>query len=303
MILGAEDKIVMTADNSLTLWPWSNVVYRNLTHIPVLIQNAQNPNIEQLMQNKPDVVFFWTIPPDVIQKMRDAGIAVAPVAMHTKFNDTPRELQVYADVLGPYAQAKSAEYAQYFDEKLQMVVARTGSIPQEQRPTVYFAVRKPLSTTGKEESDISDMISLAGGRSVTADLSGPWGFDISMEQLLQWNPNYIIIDHCGASNLGSKPADQTLAEMANDTRFNQLKAMKNQQVYISPTGVFFWDAGSQQILQLMWLAKILHPDKFEDLDMQKEVKEFYSKFYHYNLTDDEADRILKLLPPAQTVGK
>ena len=76
----------------------------------------------------------------------------------------------------PDAQAKSAEYSQYFDEKVAMVLSRTASIPQEQRPTVYFAVRTPLSTTGKEESDISDMISLAGGRSVTADLSGTVGF-------------------------------------------------------------------------------------------------------------------------------
>jgi iron complex transport system substrate-binding protein len=128
-------------------------------------------------------------------------------------------------------------------------------------------------------------------------------FAMSMSPLLQWDPDYIIIDHCGASNLGSKPAGQTLAEMANDTRFNELKAMKNQHVYISPTGVFFWDAGSQQILQLMWLAKIQHPEKFEDLDMHNEIKEFYTRFYDYNLTDDEADRILKLLPPAQPAGK
>ncbi|WP_424720679.1 ABC transporter substrate-binding protein [Methanoregula sp.] len=301
VILGAEDKVILTSDSN-NLWPWANVIFRNLTNVSQ-IHNAQNPNIEDLLENKPDVIFFWTTPPEVINKIQDAGIAVAPVAMHTEFNDTKAELQVYADVLGPDAQAKSAEYSQYFDEKVAMVLSRTASIPQEQRPTVYFAVRTPLSTTGKEESDISDMISLAGGRSVTADLSGPWGFDISMEQLLQWDPDYIIIDHCGASNLGSKPAGQTLAEMVNDTRFNELKAMKNQHVYISPTGVFFWDAGSQQILQLMWLAKILHPEKFEDLDMHKEIKEFYTRFYNYNLTDEEADRILKLLPPAQPAGK
>lgn len=32
--------------------------------------------------------------------------------------------------------------------------------------------------------------------------------------------------------------------------------------------------------------------------MNKEVKEYYLKFYHYNLTDDEANRILQHLPPA-----
>jgi len=47
-------------------------------------------------------------------------------------------------------------------------------------------------------------------------------------------------------------------------------------------------------------AKTLHPDLFQDLNMTNEVKDYYSRFYHYNLTDDEANRILQHLPPANT---
>ena len=96
VILGAEDKVILTSDSN-NLWPWANVIFRNLTNVSQ-IHNAQNPNIEDLLENKPDVIFFWTTPPEVINKIQDAGIAVAPVAMHTEFNDTKAELQVYADV-------------------------------------------------------------------------------------------------------------------------------------------------------------------------------------------------------------
>ena len=48
----------------------------------------------------------------------------------------------------------------------------------------------------------------------------------------------------------------------------------------------------------MWAAKTLHPDKFADVDMVKEVREFYSTFFGYQLSDDDAQRILDGNPPA-----
>ena len=47
-----------------------------------------------------------------------------------------------------------------------------------------------------------------------------------------------------------------------------------------------------------FIAKTLHPDLFKDLNMIKEIKNYYSEFYNYNLTDDQANRILNHMPPA-----
>lgn len=297
VILGDENKITMTADVDKTAWPWSNVIYKHLNDVPIIISNANNPNIEELLKNKPDLIFFWNNSA-VVQKMTEAGIAVVSLPSSRKFTDDKTQLQIYANALGPDAKVKADEYAKYFDEKLAMVKSRTSDIPEENRPSVYFAIQKPLETAGIN-SDISEEIRLAGGKSVTEDLSAGFGSDISMEQLSQWNPDYIIIDHCRASSTSKPPAD-TLSDMMSDPAFSELNAVKNQQVFISPTGVMFWDGGQQQILQLMWLAKLLHPDKFEDINMETELKEFYSKFFGYDLTDDEADRILKSLPPASS---
>jgi len=294
VILGEEDKITMTADVDKTAWPWANVIYQHLNEIPVIIPNANNPNVEEIIKNKPDVIFFWNNS-GIITKFEDAGIAVVYLPSSSKFGDDKTQLQTYADALGPNAKAKADEYAKYFDEKRTMISSKTADIPDNERPSVYFAIQKPLETAGIN-SDISEEIRLAGGRSVTENLSAGFGSDIVLEQLMEWNPDYIIIDHCRASST-SKPPDETLSEMKTDSRFSSLKAIKNQHTYISPTGVMFWDGGQQQILQLMWLAKLLHPDTFKDLDMNKELKEFYSKFFDYNLTDDEADRILNSLPP------
>ena len=48
---------------------------------------------------------------------------------------------------------------------------------------------------------------------------------------------------------------------------------------------------------VMYVAQILHPDLFEDLDMVEEVKYFYSTFFGYELTDEQAGYLLNRLGP------
>ena len=45
-----------------------------------------------------------------------------------------------------------------------------------------------------------------------------------------------------------------------------------------------------------WLAKTLYPDRFTDINVVNETKDFYRTFYHYNLTDEEANTFLNPHP-------
>ena len=79
--------------------------------------------------------------------------------------------------------------------------------------------------------------------------------------------------------------------------YKSLTAVKNGDIYLSPSGVFYWDMGLQKILLVMNMAKILHPDVFADLDMEAEVMEFYQEFYGYELSREDAARILNRESP------
>ncbi|WP_161782735.1 hypothetical protein [Clostridium drakei] len=43
---------------------------------------------------------------------------------------------------------------------------------------------------------------------------------------------------------------------------------------------------------MKWLAATLYPEVYK-VDIVKEVKEFYSFFYHINISDDDAKALLK----------
>ena len=54
---------------------------------------------------------------------------------------------------------------------------------------------------------------------------------------------------------------------------------------------------ASEALQIQWAAKQLHPALFPQLDMVKATQDFYQKFYDYSLSANDAQRILKALPP------
>ena len=75
-------------------------------------------------------------------------------------------------------------------------------------------------------------------------------------------------------------------------------AVKNKRVYVTPAGVFSWDRyGAEGALQILWVAKTLHPEIFKDIDIAAETKKFYKEFLHYELSDDEVNYILNGLDP------
>ena len=53
----------------------------------------------------------------------------------------------------------------------------------------------------------------------------------------------------------------------------------------------WYPPSSDTPLMLEWFAKQMYPEKFEDVDMNTEVKEYYSEFYGIELTDEDVTTI------------
>jgi iron complex transport system substrate-binding protein len=74
--------------------------------------------------------------------------------------------------------------------------------------------------------------------------------------------------------------------------------VKRNAVYQVPWRPFGWidrPPGLNRLIGLVWLANLLYPDVFP-YDMTAVAKEFFLKFYHYELSEEEAREILKSQP-------
>lgn len=292
-MLGAEDRIVVRADVQTDDFPWAEKVFSRINDIPVLNNVHTSVNFEELMKYEPDIVYSFPRQNELTQ-LNKAGVAALPGVTEETLDGVKDQVKAYAETLGGDAEKRADEYCEYFDEKLAWVRERTDNIAEEDRPDVYYAGVDILTTYGRH-SDIMEVIEAAGGNPVSAELNAGNRTQIDYEQLIKWDPDVIFIDHGGMND--GKTVEELKSELQSDPVYKSVTAVKNKQVYASPSGVFYWDMGIQKILLVMHMAKILHPDEFKDLDMEKELMNFYDRFYDYPLTRKEAKLILNREEP------
>ena len=76
--------------------------------------------------------------------------------------------------------------------------------------------------------------------------------------------------------------------------WGHVRAVKNHQVYEVPQYPFGWidrPPSVNRIIGVRWIAHLLYPDLFHD-DMRAATRQFYAKFYRWQLSDAELDKLL-----------
>jgi iron complex transport system substrate-binding protein len=287
-MLGAEEKIVVRADVQTADFPWAEKVFSRITSIPQLNQVHNAVNFEELMTYQPDVVYTFPRQQELTQ-LANAKVAALAGQTGETLDVLLEQVDTYAQTLGADAIERAAEYRTYFEERVAWVRERTDTLSEEERTSVYYAGVDVLTTYGTY-SDLTEVVSIAGGRLVSEALEAGNRTQIDYEQLMAWNPEVIFIDHGGMND--GKTVDEIRAEILGDSVYASLQAVKDNEIYLTPSGVFYWDMGIQKILLIQHMAKILHPELFEDLDMEQEVMSFYQQFFGYELTREEAGQIL-----------
>lgn len=286
-VLGAGDKVVATVLSKKSM-PWLYKVNPNMEKAVTTFGTSFNA--EELMNNKPNVVFMSSGDANA-SKISSLGIPVVQLKF-TTFDTMKECITLTAKVLGKSAMDKAENYNTYLDSKLKAIKDVTSKIPDSQKPKVLHV--ESLSPIGVDGSDtiINEWIEAAGGINAAGSISGNQK-EVSMEQILEWNPDIIIFGANGAS--GEVTA---MEQLVKDPQWQQVNAVKNNKVYQNPTGAFLWDRYScEEALQIQWAAKTINPDKFKDLDINAETKNFYKTFLNYELTDEDVQKILKAQPP------
>ena len=248
-------------------------------------QGQQNANYETIIAKSPDIVFTGhSGDNDTINKLqqRFGSIPILDVEGDNNLTSIVPAIKFMGYVLGE--QTQSDELINFYNKVLNQVNSTVSTIPDSQKKKVYYARSADGLTTFAPDSPQTQLINICGGKSVVQSPVASGGMGVSMELILQWNPDVIIT---------SSP--QFYDSVYSNPLWQNINAVKNKQVYLTPQDPFNWfesPPGANTIIGIPWTAKVLYPDKFKDMDLNDLTKEFYSKFYHYNLTDSEVSSIL-----------
>ena len=244
-------------------------------------------NIEELYADPaPQVIFCEsavTMDEKLLAKMDKFGVPLVTIE-YSSVDDLQYAVSMIGDIMG--RENEAAVYNNYFNRVFEFVQERVRQIPENEQKEVYHAINELLRT------DIintlpGDWIPRIGIKPVgVEEMYGP-NTDkkhfVTLEQLFVYDPPYIIIN-----------GEDVMDYIEQSDTLHALSAYKNKQIYLLPVGItrFAHTYSVETPLAMIWLAKTIYPELFEDVDIYKEFREFYKEVFKANLDDETIGQIL-----------
>jgi len=251
-------------------------------------------NMEELLKLKPDVVFYAG-GEEERQQFVNAGIpAVGFSTVTPNGPNTIETLNAWISLMEQVFEegSKVTGITEYAKEAQDEINKRLADIPEDQRKKVLMIGH--YSDTNFTLGGFSDYwISVTGGINVGKGTQG----NVNMEQVYSWAPDIMFI-----STLSDFfPEDFYNNTTVEGADWSGVPAVINKQVYKFPLGMHrWWPPSTDAPLSLWWIAKTTYPEKFEDINIDEKIKEYYKKFYGMDLTDEDVNSILN---PVKGVGR
>ena len=247
-------------------------------------------NVEELIVADPQLVIAGDLDGSLVERKTRIPVAYLKSDMNQSAEMLKQEIRFYGMVFGK--QERAEKYIQYLQKTMDLVQSRTKDIPGNKRKVVFNGYSANHLVTLGGDTFMQRQIALAGCRNAAETIltSGTregglhTGLaEVSMEKVLGWNPDILVIDF-GKTD-----------DVFNDPKWKSITAVRNKAVYTQPIGIFIWDRPTAEsaVLHPLWLAKTAYPDRFADINMMQEIKKFYREIMSFNLTDDQADGVLK----------
>ena len=211
------------------------------------IGSLTDPNVEKIIELKPDVVVASThFKDDVAKKLEDLGIKIVILYNAKDFNGVYDVINSLGQMVN--AQDKAKTLVSTIQKKIEEV---KGKVEGKKMPKAYFVVGfgKNGDYTATGDTFMGQIIQMAGGTNIAKDATG-WKF--SLEKIIENDPEYIIL---------SKNYDMK-AQFIAAAGYKELLAVKNNKV-IEIDDNLLNRQGPRLAEGVEALAKILHPDLFK----------------------------------------
>ena len=241
-------------------------------------------NVEAVLAAKPDLIIDVGTINDTYVSLADKvqqQTGIPYILIDGSFAKTAETYKLLGQLIG--AEDRAALLADYSQSTLKELQEKLKSIPQDKRPHVYFGRGPEGMETGLAGSINVEILEATGAVNVAAAIGRGGLTNVSLEQILSWNPDIIIA------------ADDKFVKAAkSDARWADVKAVKTGRVFAAPSLPFGWfdtPPGVNRLIGIRWLEHLFYPDTFNG-DLRSDVRTFYNLFYQVNLTDEQLDELL-----------
>ncbi|MFP4371170.1 MAG: ABC transporter substrate-binding protein [Halanaerobium sp.] len=238
-----------------------------LAELPQVGSKRNGINLETTISTNPDLVILYPHRDAVetAEKLEEQGIA-ALIIKPESLSQIRETTKLLGKVLNK--EEKAAEVLSAYS-RVDKLTERTADLPESEKKKIYFANSEFTDSVGKDMMQTA-LIENAGGINPAAELKS--GFvTVSAENILEWKPQLVVV---------SQYFNSDLDKLAQENKYQNLTAFKNNELYRVPSKLEPWDFPSpSSFIAQLWLAQKAYPEEYENLNYQKEVNDFYQILY------------------------
>lgn len=230
------------------------------------IGTAKEFDLEGCAALAPDLVIVPAKLKDSIPQMEEMGLTVLAVKPENQA-DLFGTIELLAQATNTVARGEELEMA--IDSNL---TALAEAVAGTDAPSVYLAGNSSVLETAGPAMYQNTMIENANGTNAASVEDTYWA-EVSYEQILDWNPDYIIL---------ASDAEYDVDSVLNDAALADCTAVKEGHVYQLPHAVEAVDSPvPASFLGSVYLASVLHPEQVTEEYYHAAADEFYGSFYGF----------------------
>lgn len=250
--------------------------------------NAQAAEAEKILSCNPDIViseYEDVEKADALQEQLGVPVITLSTGFNGVFDDAfDNSMALLGKVFGE--EEKAQTLISFVDEQAAEISARTADIAEEDKPGVYICGLGNWGTTDHlmtAQNYIS--FDIANVRNVVNDLEGEGigGGIQSIEEekfvALGDKMDILIMDAAAVKNI--KPLYQE-----DSTMFDTCKAWNEGEVYLQMAYNAYYTNFEIALANTWYIAKVVYPEQFEDIDMTEKLNEITSVFLGKELAEE-----------------
>jgi len=249
------------------------LVFPPSERLPVVSNQGQDLNYEEAIRLRPDIIFSspseFRMTDSIERKMKLPVVALASMG---KFRDLLAEIETLGRIIG--REERAAELVSFFGRRMGSL-RETGPVRAAGAgPSAYLSfwgslLRTPVSY---------EPVEAAGGKNLASGLLpsylGTAGATVSLEQILLWDPEVILIQ----GNYPPAERQVTVEGILRDPRLASVRAVRDGRVHYT-FGFWYWWDPALVLVETAYLVRLFHPGSFPDFDLTREGDAIFKEFY------------------------